>query len=247
MIEQNIGLQTAGALAGETFDPAVLLGRNGPAPLPNATGPTAEMVRTFDPAAHLGDAARRGPAMIGNGRPLTARIGGVEVVTIPLEHYAALLSPLALAQPGVAAGKDKPDPEGMLLLLLSLHAEGVVSIGQLAQATGLDPLDLGVRIAAYIGTRAEVTERAMPVVVDGEPTPVDFVPTPEEARVELPPNPAAVPLTAEEQAAAYDAATARGDVVGNAVDAKGNPAEPAGKGEAAYDAERGTSRRRSRR
>lgn len=231
----------AAARSVRTFDPAELLTRpRGVEPPPAVAVPGAEAIRVFDPAANLGAAARRGPAMIGDGKPLVARIGGVEVVTVPLEHYAALVSPVALARPGVVTGDGTPDAEGMLLFLLSLHAEGTVSIGQLAQTTKLDHLDLADRIAAYGATASRV------VPVNDEPAPVEVQPPPEATTIDLPSGLPEVVLTPGEMAATYDAAVQRGDTPGGAMDRAGQPAEPAGKSISAHNAERGSTKRSRR-
>lgn len=168
--------------AAQPFDPATFLDRSG-VPLPYATGPAVEVRPVFDPAANLGTAARRGPASIGDGKPLVARIGGVEVVTVPVDHYAALLT---LVREGTAPKPDDQPPhaQGMFNLLASLHMAGTVSVEDFADATGLGREDAGARAAAVVAATAPDAIRATPTA--GDAARVDFVREPEEARVEVP-------------------------------------------------------------
>ena len=235
------------ALAERPFDPATLLQAPPAPPLPYAVGLEAEVVHTFDPAANLGEAARRGPAMIGNGKPLVARIGGVEVVTIPLEHYAALLSPLALAGSVGSDGRQTAASagQGALDLVFSLYVQGRVSISDIAQATRLST-DRIESLAKSFETLWDVHQAQADLGTSDEPSPLDITPSPEEAVVDLPPKVVEVPLTPADQANVYNAAAQSGDVRGGAMDREGKPAAPSGAGMAAYDAERG-SQKRSRR
>lgn len=248
LVGPNTTAEALVALAERPFDPATLLQAPLAPPLPYAVGPEAEVVHTFDPAANLGDAARRGPAMIGNGKPLVARIGGVEVVTIPLEHYAALLSPRALsrgsAEPEQASAV--VDVEGTLGLITRLLAEGALSEGQVASATGLDRVEIRRREDAYNAMLADHVAVQANIDAAEQPAPLDFTPSPETTTVDLPPKVIEVPLTVADTAGAYDAAVRSGEVRGGAMDREGKPVEPTGKGEAAYDASRGSSKRSRR-
>jgi hypothetical protein len=257
LIAHDLTAEASAALAAEPFDPATLLeapprrpsaSLEGAEALPYATGPAAEVVHTFDPAVLLGDAARRGPATIGDGKPLVARIGGVEVVTIPLEHYAALLSPLALsrgsAEPEQATAA--VDVEGALGLITRLLAEGTLSEGQVASATGLHRVEIRRREDAYNAMLADHAAVQTSIVRAEEPAPLDITSSPETTTVDLPPKVIEVPLTVADAAGAYDAAAQSGEMPGGAMDREGKPAEPTGKGEAAYDASRGSSKRSRR-
>ncbi len=149
-------LLTPGSIQPEPFDPAAYLSAPRAAPLPYTAGPTVELVQTFDPAAYLGDAAKRGPMTIGDIKPIVATIGGVEMVTVPAAHYADLLNSVSVFQ-GIEVKllDPTPDVEGALGLITRLHVEGVLSEGQVAQATALDRVEIRRRALDYEDMQAE--------------------------------------------------------------------------------------------
>ncbi|RYB02029.1 hypothetical protein [Lichenibacterium ramalinae] len=193
MDEQNpaaraVDLITARPPTRAPFDPASLLDGRQPPPPAHAPGPTVVVVREFDPATFLGDRALRGAFNLVTVKPLVTTIGGVEMVTVPASAYAYALRHAAaqeLPEEDVEQAGPVPNSEGCMGLLIRLHEGGTLSIGQLVEASGLDHLDVGDRIAAY---RAMVDGNAVVnATLSAGPyaSPVHFTASPEAARVEL--------------------------------------------------------------
>ena len=248
MDEQNpaarvVDVITTRPAARVPFDPASLLDGRQPPPPAHALGTTVLVVREFDPATFLGDRALRGAFNLATVKPLVTTIGGVEMVTVPASAYAYALRQAAaqeLPAEDVQQAGPVPHAEGCMALLVRLQEAGRLSVAQLVEASGLDPLDVGERVAAY---RAMVDDNGAVngTLPAGAPAaPIGFVASPEAARFDL----TGGSVDAEAHGAALD--DGRADEAHGAALNPARPAEPLGKGGAVESAQSGITKRSRR-